>query len=100
MQRLETDPESLTKLTHAEYAIKGSMEGAEVIMWLVMRGALSDDIRCVHKASYYPSMTNIATLILEEQRQQEKTELNPFKQAQVIEQLEGTYPFTVTSHRK
>src|ERR1700693_2943211 len=31
---LETDPEALTKLTHAEYAERGGFEGAEVIMWL------------------------------------------------------------------
>ncbi len=36
---LENDPEALTKLTHAEYAERGGMEGAEVIMWLIMRGA-------------------------------------------------------------
>ncbi|SBS33216.1 Gallate dioxygenase [Marinomonas aquimarina] len=100
LQRLETKPESLTELTHAEYATKGGMEGAEVIMWLIMRGALSDDICCVHKASYCPPMTNIATLILEEQGANDSSELNPMAQIQGIEQLEGTYPFTVeTSHR-
>jgi gallate dioxygenase len=38
---LESDPAALTKLTHAEYAERGGFEGAEVIMWLIMRGAMT-----------------------------------------------------------
>ena len=40
---LEKDPEKLTKMTVAEYAELGGMEGAEVIMWLIMRGALTPE---------------------------------------------------------
>lgn len=49
LDRLETDPESLVNMRLADYAAKGGMEGAEVIMWLIMRGALSDKVRLVHK---------------------------------------------------
>ena len=42
------------------------MEGAEVIMWLIMRGALSPEVRRVHRQTYAPSVTNIATLVLED----------------------------------
>ncbi len=97
---LETDPNKLTELTHADYAIKGGMEGAEVIMWLIMRGALSDDIKCVHKTSYCPSMTNIATVVFEEQQSTEAVNHDPFEQLHGLDTLSGTYPFTVeTSHR-
>ncbi len=41
LELLEKDPEALTRLTIAEYAERGGFEGAEVIMWLMMRGALS-----------------------------------------------------------
>ncbi len=41
MDLLVNDPEQLTKMTIAEYAELGGMEGAEVIMWLIMRGALT-----------------------------------------------------------
>lgn len=41
------------------------MEGAEVIMWLVMRGALSANVTETWRDYYLPSMTGIATLILE-----------------------------------
>ena len=41
LELIEKDPERLTEMTQAEYAALGGMEGAEVIMWLVMRGAMS-----------------------------------------------------------
>ena len=41
---LEKDPEALTEITIAEYAERGGFEGSEVIMWLIMRGALSKKV--------------------------------------------------------
>ena len=52
-------------MTIAEYATLGGIEGAEVIMWLVMRGALSAQMRKLHQTYYLPSMTGIATAIYE-----------------------------------
>jgi gallate dioxygenase len=52
-------------MTQAELATLGGMEGAEVIMWLVMRGALSANVRKTHQSYYLPSMTGIATAIYE-----------------------------------
>src|SRR6185437_7252826 len=59
------DPIALTRLTQAEYAERGGFEGSEVIMWLIMRGALSANVRRLHSSYYLPSMTAIATLLLE-----------------------------------
>ncbi len=42
----ERDPEQLANVTIAEYAELGGYEGAEVIMWLTMRGALSSNVVC------------------------------------------------------
>ncbi len=53
-------------MTHAELAELGGVEGAEVIMWLVMRGALSPQLRRLHRSYYLPSMTAIATAIYED----------------------------------
>ncbi len=64
---LEKSPEQLVNMRIAEYAVKGGMEGAEVIMWLIMRGALSEQVKLVHKATYAPSVTNICTLVFEDQ---------------------------------
>ncbi|MGH8981049.1 MAG: gallate dioxygenase [Acidimicrobiales bacterium] len=61
------DPESLAEMTHAEYAALGGMEGAEVIMWLIMRGALSERVERLHSSYCLPSMTAIGTLVLQSQ---------------------------------
>ena len=73
MERLEKDPEGLTNITLAEYAELGGAEGAEVVMWLMMRGALSEKVETTHQTYYLPSMTPIASMILEE-RSDEKPE--------------------------
>ena len=61
LDQIETNPEALANMTHAEYAERGGLEGAEVIMWLIMRGALTEKIRRLHRTYYLPSMTAIAT---------------------------------------
>ena len=61
----ERDPEQLAAMTHAQYATLGGLEGAEVIMWLVMRGAMAARVRCLHRTYYLPSMAGIATAIYE-----------------------------------
>jgi len=97
----ERDPEQLAEMTIAEYAKLGGFEGAEVVMWLTMRGALSATVECKHRSYYLPSMTGIATAIyegtddapnpavVERQRRHVATELSG------IERLEGMYPFTL-----
>ena len=96
----ETDPEALTKLTHAEYAERGGFEGAEVIMWLIMRGALTDKIRRLHRTYYLPSMTAIATAIYE--NDQDYSPVAPFRDLQLegVERLAGTYPYTLERSAK
>lgn len=106
MDLLEKNPERLTELRLAEYAKLGGMEGAEVIMWLIMRGALSDQVKCVHRTTYAPSMTNIATLIFEDSGEEPSAqELEAHRQhigyeLAGVEALEGTYPFTLESSLK
>ena len=63
---LEKAPAQLVNMRIADYAAKGGMESAEFIMWLIMRGALTDRVQLVHKQTYAPSVTNIATLVLED----------------------------------
>ena len=96
---IEKDPVKLTEITHAEYATLGGFEGSEVIMWLVMRGALSSNIRKTHQSYYLPSMTAIATAIYENEAP--AAEPDPEYMARInhqlagVEKLPGTYPFTL-----
>jgi len=96
----ENDPEALTKLTHAEYAERGGMEGGEIIMWLIMRGAMTDRIRRLHRTYYLPSMAAIATAIYENDG--EYPSVAPFRDLQLdgVERLAGTYPYTLERSAK
>jgi gallate dioxygenase len=102
LDTLASNPEALTTLTHADYAAKGGFEGAEVIMWLIMRGALSDKINNVHRSTYLPSMTNIATVIYEDTDHVDAVIIDNDLTHQLdgLEKLEGTYPFTLERSHK
>lgn len=97
----ERDPERLTELTLAELAALGGVEGAEVIMWLIMRGALSASVKKLHQAYYLPSMTGIATAIYENQAsapvafeiKRHLAHMN--RQLAGTEALTGSYPYTL-----
>ena len=41
-------------------------EAVELIMWLTMRGALSDDLTRVHRNYYAPMTTGMGLIALEE----------------------------------
>jgi protocatechuate 4,5-dioxygenase beta chain len=66
LDRIENDPESLTGLTHQTLMEKFGVEGIELIMWLVMRGALSDNVKRVHRNYYAPMTTGMGLITLEE----------------------------------
>ncbi len=97
---LEHDPEALTRLTIAEYAELGGVEGSEVIMWLVMRGALSAQIRKRHESYYLPSMAGISVVIYESEARALPIDKAAAHRTKVdrelagIEALPGSYPFT------
>jgi len=64
LDRLENDPESLAALTHDTMMQKYGVEGIELIMWLVMRGALSPDVKRVHRNYYAPMTTGMGLITL------------------------------------
>jgi len=98
---IENDPVRLTEMTQAELATLGGMEGAEVIMWLVMRGALSSNVRKTHQSYYLPSMTGIATAIYENLAsppiagEVERHRRHVAQELAGVQALQGTYPFTL-----
>jgi gallate dioxygenase len=86
---IEADPEILAEMTHADYARIGGVEGAEIIMWLVMRGALPAKVKRVHRAYHLPSMTGIASLVLEPETSAVDANLLSSYRAKVAHQLAG-----------
>jgi protocatechuate 4,5-dioxygenase beta chain len=67
LELLEKDPESLARLTHEEMMQKYGVEGIELIMWLVMRGALTPGVQRIHRNYYAPMTTGMGLVTFEEQ---------------------------------
>ncbi|HET6833366.1 MAG TPA: class III extradiol dioxygenase subunit beta [Acidimicrobiales bacterium] len=64
---LVADPETVAGIPHVEYLREAGSEGIELVMWLVMRGALGPGVREVYRATHVPtSNTHNGLLILEE----------------------------------
>ena len=99
LDMLENDPVALTRMTHAEHATLGGMESAEIVMWLLMRGALSANVKKLHQTYYLPSMTAISTLIYENLAEPMPAHVAEAHRAHMgaqlagADKLEGTYPF-------
>ncbi|MGE3709049.1 MAG: class III extradiol dioxygenase subunit beta [Hyphomicrobiaceae bacterium] len=63
---LTKDPVGLTKLRHVEYMREAGAEGVEMVMWLIMRGALNDKVEEVYRFYTVPaSNTAVGHIILE-----------------------------------
>ncbi|MBX9757166.1 MAG: protocatechuate 3,4-dioxygenase [Beijerinckiaceae bacterium] len=59
------NPERLLDLSHEDYIRKAGSEGIELILWLVMRGALNKDVSRLHSFYHVPaSNTALGHLIL------------------------------------
>ena len=64
---LASAPDELIKLTAEDYMRRGGVESVELIIWLAMRGALSDRVRVAHRNYYAPMLTGYGLLALEEE---------------------------------
>jgi protocatechuate 4,5-dioxygenase, beta chain len=66
LDRLVADPEGAAAIPHVEYLREAGSEGIELVMWLVMRGALPAGVREVYRATHVPtSNTHNGLLVLE-----------------------------------
>ncbi len=58
-------PEKLARKPHIEYVREAGSEGIELVMWLIARGALDDEVELVHRFYHVPaSNTAVGHLIL------------------------------------
>ncbi|KPF78081.1 protocatechuate 3,4-dioxygenase [alpha proteobacterium AAP81b] len=63
---LTADPARLRHLPHIDYLREAGSEGIELVMWLIMRGALGADVRQLHRHYHVPaSNTAVGHLVLE-----------------------------------
>lgn len=93
------EPHTLASMTHAELVRRGGAESVEVIMWMAMRGALTEDIRCVHQNHYLATTTNMAVAVYEQVDASGPPPAPPKERANEqlagIEDIDGTYAFDV-----
>jgi protocatechuate 4,5-dioxygenase beta chain len=65
LDRLQSDAEGLAKIPHVDYLQNAGSEGIELVMWLVMRGALNQNVEILHRFYHVPaSNTAVGHMIL------------------------------------
>jgi protocatechuate 4,5-dioxygenase, beta chain len=63
---LTADPQRLRHIPHIEYLRETGSEGIELVMWLIMRGALGPHVRALHRHYHVPaSNTAVGHIVLE-----------------------------------
>jgi protocatechuate 4,5-dioxygenase beta chain len=66
LDRLSGATDELRWISHIEYLRETGSEGIEMVMWLIMRGALGEEARCLHRHYHVPcSNTAIGHIVLE-----------------------------------
>jgi len=66
LDRLVGDAEALAKIPHLDYVREAGSEGIELVMWLIMRGALNAKVRGLHRFYHVPaSNTAVGHMVLE-----------------------------------
>jgi protocatechuate 4,5-dioxygenase beta chain len=66
LDRLESEPEKLAEMSHHELMERAGAEAVELIMWHVMRGALSPRAKRVHRHYYAPMTTGMGLITFED----------------------------------
>ena len=66
LEGIAKDPETYRNMTREDYVEQFGSEGAELIMWLVMRAAMNPHVNLLHKHYHAPaSMTGAGMVLLE-----------------------------------
>jgi protocatechuate 4,5-dioxygenase beta chain len=66
LDKLSADPEALKAIPHIEYLREAGSEGIELVMWLVMRGALGPRVRELNRFYHVPaSNTAVGHIVLQ-----------------------------------
>jgi protocatechuate 4,5-dioxygenase beta chain len=66
MDKLESDPDALTKYSTHDLIVEAGAQGVELLNWIAMRGALTGEVNEAFRNYHVPiSNTAAATLVLE-----------------------------------
>jgi protocatechuate 4,5-dioxygenase, beta chain len=73
LDNLSADPGALRRISHLEYIRESGSEGIELIMWLVMRGALGSHVAELHRFYHVPaSNTAVGHIVLTSCKESER----------------------------
>jgi protocatechuate 4,5-dioxygenase beta chain len=64
MDDLASNPERLKRIPFVEYVRETGAEGIEMVMWLIMRGALGEKAKEVYRHYHVPASNTAAGLII------------------------------------
>ena len=65
LEGLTKDPEALSRIPHIDYVREAGSEGIELVMWLIMRGALDQEVEEIYRFYHVPaSNTAVGHIIL------------------------------------
>jgi len=64
LKAIESEPEKLAAIPRDEYIREAGTEGIELIMWLVMRGAMNERIKRIHDSYHVPASNTAVGLAL------------------------------------
>jgi len=64
LDNLSANPDKLVQIPHIEYVRDAGAEGIEMVMWLIMRGALDNKVKEVYRHYHVPASNTAAGLII------------------------------------
>jgi protocatechuate 4,5-dioxygenase beta chain len=65
LDNMSADVNALRKIPHIEYVREAGSEGIELVMWLIMRGAIGEDVEALYRFYHVPaSNTAVGHLVL------------------------------------
>ena len=68
LEAIAADPQRLARMSREELVREAGSEGIELIMWLIMRGAMADEVTPVHTHYFLPASNTAAGLALLDNR--------------------------------
>ena len=77
IERLKNDPEGLSKMPHIDYLREAGSEGIELVMWLIMRGALSEKVTDLYNFYHIPASNTALGALLLQPEETAQEPLNP-----------------------
>ena len=73
MDKIVNEPEALTRYSIHDFVEEAGAQGVEFLNWMAMRGALTGEVREVHRNYHIPiSNTAAATVVLENREAAER----------------------------